>query len=346
MGVVINYSHLPMAFVKIKNGQALERLLNDPDVVAVYENVAHEATLPQSLALITQPIAQSFGTTGRGAMVAVLDTGLDWTQPGFDAVFAGWGCTAVGGSCKVRVAIDFAPNDGVRDDFRMHGTNVAGIVAGVAPQTYFAALDVFSGSTAQTAHIVAAINWVVQNARPYNIVAMNISLGIPNVGHSAECGSSWATSAFQNARSVGVIPVVASGNDGFLNGISEPACAPGAVRVGAVYDSNFGSYSRANCSDATTAADKVTCFSNSASLLTLLAPGARITAAGTTQSGTSQAAPHVAGAVAVLRAFNGFPGDTLDNTVGRMVNSGVPVRDHRNGIIKPRLNLGRALGLN
>lgn len=171
-------------------------------------------------------------------------------------------------------------------------------------------------------------------------------LGVPNVGHSAECGSSWATSAFQNARSAGVLPVVASGNDGFLNGISEPACAPGAVRVGAVYDSNVGSHSVPNCTDATTAADKVTCFSNSASFLTLLAPGARITAGGTTRSGTSMAAPHVAGAVAVLRAFNGFPADTLDNTVGRMVNSGVPVRDHRNGIIKPRLNLGRALGLN
>ncbi|MEQ6340727.1 MAG: S8 family serine peptidase [Gammaproteobacteria bacterium] len=333
-----------MAFVKIKDGQALQRFLSDPDVVAVYENVAHEATLPQSLALINQPIAQSFGKTGRGTMVAVLDTGLDWTQPGFDGVTPGWGCSAVGGSCKVRVAIDFAPNDGVRDDFSMHGTNVAGIVAGVAPQTYFAALDVFSGSTAQAAHVLAAINWVVQNARPHNIVAMNLSFG-GNVGHSAECSSSYIASAFQNARSAGVIPVVASGNNGFLSGISEPACAPGAVRVGAVYDSNFGSYS-GSCSDATTAADKVTCFSNSASFLTLLAPGAMITAAGVTKGGTSQAAPHVAGAVAVLRASNGFPGDTLDNTVGRMVNSGVQVRDHRNGIIKPRLNLGRALGLN
>lgn len=58
------------------------------------------------------------------------------------------------------------------------------------------------------------------------------------------------------------------------------------------------------------------------------------------------AAPHVAGAIAVLRAISGFPADTLENTVLRMTNSGVPVRDHRNGIIKPRLNLGRALGLN
>ena len=68
----------------------------------------------------------------------------------------------------------------------------------------------------------------------------------------------------------------------------------------------------------------------------MLAPGAHISAAGTTLSGTSQAAPHVSGALAVLRSA--FPADSLDDTLSRLQNMGVPVTDRRNNITKPRLN--------
>jgi subtilisin family serine protease len=48
----------------------------------------------------------------------------------------------------------------------------------------------------------------------------------------------------------------------------------------------------------------VTCFSNSTSAVEILAPGVWITAGGDTMSGTSQAAPHVAGAAAVVSAVD------------------------------------------
>jgi uncharacterized repeat protein (TIGR01451 family) len=105
-----------------------------------------------------------------------------------------------------------------------------------------------------------------------------------------------------------------------------------------VYDSNFGGITYGTlCGDTSTAADKVACFSDSASYLTMLAPGAMVTAAGYTMAGTSQASPFVAGALAVLRST--FPAETLTQAQTRLVNSGTAVTDARNGLTKPRLNL-------
>ena len=69
----------------------------------------------------------------------------------------------------------------------------------------------------------------------------------------------------------------------------------------------------------------------------MLAPGSTISAGGITQSGTSQAAPHVAGALAILRST--YPGETLAQVQGRLTANGVGVLDSRNGLTKPRLNL-------
>jgi subtilisin family serine protease len=114
--------------------------------------------------------------------------------------------------------------------------------------------------------------------------------------------------------------------------------------VGAVYDANWGGpYTwSSGCTDTATAPDGIPCFSDSASYLTMLAPGAFITAAGIQMAGTSQASPHVAGAVAVLRSA--FPADTLDQTVNRLTAGGVPVTDPRNGVATPRLDLSASVG--
>jgi subtilisin family serine protease len=332
-----DYDALPMSFIKVKSRRALVQLLNHQNVKAIHENKAHGHTLAESLQLIQQPQAFATGRQGTGTTVAVLDTGVNYTHPAF-------GCTAPGtpAGCRMAVALDVAADDGSLDSGG-HGTNVAGIVAGVAPGTRLAALDVFTGPYAYTSDIVSGINWAINNKYTYNIVAINLSLAVYGVKYTSECTGSWAATPFANARAYGIIPVVAAGNDGFTDGVAEPACAPGAVRVGAVYDANIGGVGYGNCSDSTTAADKVTCFSNSSNLLTVLAPGAAITAAGSTNYGTSQAAPHVAGAIAVLRAPNAAPDDTVTTTVDRLTVNGQPVTDTRNGIIKPRLNLFAAV---
>ena len=316
---------------------ALDRLLASPEIVGVYEDSRLRKQLSESRVLVGQPAAAAAGYRGAGTTVAVLDGGVEYGRSAFGS------CTSPGvpAGCLVVAYQDFADPDNRLDDPDLHGTNVCGIVLGTAPESRIAALDVFNNDSTNSSIVLAAINWALSNKTTYNIVSMNLSLGGDTF--DAPCVTGPYTTPFANARAAGIVPVVASGNDGELNRLATPSCAPGAVSVGAVYDSNFGNYPGSDCgTDPTTAADKVACFSNSASFLSVLAPGAIITAAGVSQAGTSQASPHVAGMIAVLKSA--FPGDSVDQTIARMTSTGTPVTDTRNGIVKPRMNVQAATG--
>ncbi len=330
-----DYDHLPLMYLRFRSEGALRRLLDRPDVLGASESRAHRKFLQQSLPLIGQPSVAAGGRRGAGTTVAVLDTGVDYTLAAFGS------CASPGASgCKVVVAQDFAPSDGQRDDDG-HGTNVAGIVLGVAPDSRIAALDVFAlDGFAHDQDIADAANWSIANKVRYNIVALNLSLGSGE--HSAPCGDVVAKALVTNVRSAGILPVAAAGNDGYLGAMAYPGCIPGVLSVGAVYDSNVGAKTFEGCSDSSTSTDQITCFSNSASFLTMLAPGSVISAAGSSYSGTSQAAPHVAGAVAVLRAA--FPSEQLSRTVERLVGNAVQIVDPGNDLPKPRLSLSQATG--
>jgi hypothetical protein len=333
---VRDYSHLPMNVLRVRSLKAVEALRHDPRVKAVHEVGVKSLQLNQSLPLIEQPQAYGLSATGSGTTVAVLDTGTDYTRSAFGS------CSTPGGSCKVVYAQDFATNDGRLDDDG-HGTNVAGIVLGVAPQARIAALDVFrTDGFAYDNDIIAALNWSVANRATYNIVAVNLSLGSGKF--FGPCSGTSYGAAFASVHSAGLFIAVASGNDRYTDGIASPACVPGAVSVGAVYDANVGTRtwgrSSKTCTDSVTAADKVACFANSASFLSLLAPGALIDAAGWQMGGTSQAAPHVAGAVAALKSA--CSPATPDHILSALQASGTSITDWRNGITKPRINVAAA----
>lgn len=339
---LLDYSHLPMRTVHVRSEAALRALAAEPGVRAVYPDVEHRAVLAESLPQISQPAVAAAGYGGSGATVAVIDDGIDRTQAAFGS------CTSVGvpASCRVVAEQTFATASAT--DTR-HGTNVAAIVAGVAPQARIAALNVFEDTGgAYTSSILSAINWAIANRSTYGIVAINMSLGDTsrNPTQCNRANSNPYLTPIANARSAGIHVVVAAGNSGYVNGafsagLASPACTPGAVSVGAVYDANVGGLiwgsSPNQCTDNTTRADQITCFSMSSTYLSLLAPGALITAGGFVLGGTSQAAPHVAGALAVLRSA--FAGETLAAAESRLTANGTPIFDSRINRSFPRLNL-------
>lgn len=339
-----SYSHLPMGFKRFKSKAALEAFIAQAGVKAVHINEKMHLVSTQNLSLINQPLSYKLGKQGAGTTVVVIDNGVDYTKSDFGS------CTSIGSpvSCKVIASIDQVTSNRITGSRQAatnhdHGTNVAGTILGVAPGSKIAAINVFdSAGGAYSNDIITAINWGISNQGKYNIAAINLSLG-GDTKYTSACNSDWSSTAITSAKTAGISVVIAAGNNGYTDGLSSPACAPDALSVGAVYDSNEGGMSWATgCTDATTAADQVVCFSNGASFLKMLAPGVNITSAGITQSGTSQAAPHVAGAIAVLRSA--FPSETATQIQSRLTNSRVPrVTDTRNNLSFPRLDLLQAL---
>jgi uncharacterized repeat protein (TIGR01451 family) len=349
-----DFSELPMSSMTLINPAALTRLMASPEVEAIFQDKPLKAHLTEALPLIGQtPVANVMGRKGSGVAMAILDTGVNYTRAELGS------CTAPGvpsSTCKVVAAYEAAPTDNALDSVG-HGTEVAMTAAAVAPDARIVAVDVFDGNSAFTSDVLAGITWVISNRAAYNIGVINLSLG-DGVEHTSACGASDPFyTAIRNARNTyGIIVVAAAGNEGYTSGISSPACVSATLAAGAVYDANVGTLgwnlnkynstsgttSTVTCWDNTTAADLVTCFSDSSSLLDVWAPGAMITVGGQATAGTSIAAPFVTGAVAVLRAQ--FPSETATQIETRITSTGKPITDTRNGIVKPRLDLLAAQG--
>ena len=339
------YQHFPAALWRLSSLDAVARLEAHPSVRALYENTALHAVSVSDLPFINQPQTAAEGATGAGTTIAVIDGGLASNIISLPNSYPDFGtCSAVGtpaNTCRVVYNQDVGTSAET-----MHGTNVAAIALGVAPGARLAMFDVFKGTSASSSDIIAAIDTAIQLQATYNIVAINMSLG-DGTSNASQCGATVSPFAtpISNAKDAGILTVVAAGNSGSKTGLSDPACVPGAVSVGAVYDSSYGTLSwvasadpGGQCTDVS-GADVVTCFSQSASYLSLLAPGTFVNAPTSAfqESGTSQATPHVSGSIAVLRAR--YPAESLDQTVQRLQISGIHDTDAVSGLTLPRLNL-------
>jgi subtilisin family serine protease len=291
----------------------VRQLAGRPDVAAVQPNATIQAptaattTLPEpNLAAVNAPALWDLGYRGQGVVVASMDTGVDATHPDLAASWRGgtnsW----------------YDPNGQhptTPTDVNGHGTQTAGVMVGgagggtaigMAPDAKWIAVKIFNDrGQATTAGIHQGFQWLLDpDGNPNTPDAPNV------------VNNSWATSTtscapdfqldLRSLRAAGILPVFAAGNDGPLTGsVDSPANLPEAFAVGGTDNTDaiypYSSRGPSSCAGATAPA--------------LTAPAVDVRTSDlyggyVTETGTSMAAPHVSGALALL--LGAFPGLTAD----------------------------------
>lgn len=280
-------------------------LRNDPRINYIEEDgivYAFAQTLPWGVDRIDADISSTKAGDGSGSVtgvrVYIIDTGIQLNHPDLNVV---------GG-------VDFT-GKGTADDGNGHGTHVAGIVGakdndsyvvGVAPGVELFAVKVLGDNgSGSFSNVIAGVDFVTQQKlnNPNLPMVANMSLG-------ARTGTSYNSLdyAVVNSINAGVVYTIAAGNDGQDAKFYSPAHVKEAITVGAYDESN-----------------KFATFSNWGSLLDINAPGVRILStyigsSTATLSGTSMAAPHVAGTAALY--LSGNPNATPQQVRDRLVADG------------------------
>lgn len=291
--------------VKVKHSEA-GRIRNNPKVLFVELDQPMYALDTQSpspswgldrIDQRTLPLNSTFTASAKGAGVNayIVDTGISSTHVDFTGRMSAGFSSIIDGNGT--------------NDCNGHGTHVAGTTAG---STYGIAksatlipvrvLDCIGSGT--TSGVIAGLDWIVGHHTAGTPAVANMSLG---GGASAALDA-----AVQNVINDGVVMAVAAGNDGLNACNYSPARAANAITVGS-----------------TTSTDARSTFSNTGTCVDIFAPGSSITSAWignttaiSTISGTSMAAPHVAGVAAVL--IGRFPTSTPAQIATMLRTSATP----------------------
>ena len=337
------YRHALKGFAGSLTDDQVRALRDDPEVAYV----APDRTIQASSLLPVAPgetvptgprrIAAATPSTvehASGIGVAVLDTGVDLTHPDLD-VAHGTNCVTPGASS---------------DDDEGHGTHVAGTIAaknngsavtGVAPGTKIWAVKVLNSSgSGSSSTIACGLDWVTANAAAANIKVVNMSLGgtgspvkpcavTTDPLHQAVC----------RATAADILSVVAAGNSGVAFDLTSapdiPSAYPEVLTVTALSDSDGqgGGIGGSPSCDPLEGDDVRATFSNFASTTagaahTIAAPGVCIRSTFPTDlspsgqaiaSGTSMAAPHMAGIAALCENHAGNPGGCASKTPAQVI---------------------------
>jgi len=355
-------THIPYLVLEV-NTPALEYLITSPLITTIDEDIPAPPFLADSIPLVGADDAWASGYSGAGQTIIFLDTGVDNTHPFLSGKVVSEACfsSTTGSSttlCPNGQDEQIGSGAGVNCADNIygctHGTHVAGIAAGkrtsvagstmsgVAADASIISVQVYSrfSSYAYCGYYapcvlswasdqIAALDHIYAIHENYSIAAVNMSLGGQRYSDICDGAYPALKAAIDNLRSVGIATIISSGNEGYGDSVSTPACISSSISVGA-----------------TDKFDNVTSYSNSAYFLDLLAPGSFIYSSlpGSsygTKSGTSMAAPHVAGAWAVLKSNR--PGATVVDILTLLNSTGIPITDARNGITKPRIQVEAAL---
>jgi subtilisin family serine protease len=251
------------------------------------KDIQVDVVIPMQLNTATTQIrsreVRDKGTHGQGARVCIIDSGMNYHSE----------------LPMPEKEYDFVDSDSRAEDENGHGTAVAGIIAsqdpdltlvkgksGVAPESILLIAKVFGPSgTASGSSIAAALDWCASN----NAHVINMSLG--HGGYPSSCDTDFTALFSNQTADKGIVVVAASGNDGFTDKVSSPACGSKVIGVGSVSKQDVKSG-----------------FSNAGSEVAISAPGEFISTTShnggfKSFSGTSAAAPFVAGVAALLKSM-------------------------------------------
>ncbi len=347
------------AIVLEVDNRTIDALIKSGRFEKIEEDIAEAPSLVESTDHINANLVHTNGFTGDGQAVAIIDTGVESWHPFYSSRLVEEACFSSNSSYSTSLcpngqntqygtnAANDCSSTGIsRCD---HGTHVAGIAAGnnqnmkgVAPDANIVAIQVFSQFPASydscggvpciltwSSDQLAALEWVLNNSTTNNIAAINMSIGSYTT-YSSACDTDSRAGTISDLKAQGIATIISSGNSYRSDGVSSPGCISSAITVGSTHDTN----------------DSISSFSNSSSLVDLLAPGGSITSSVVggnygTKSGTSMAAPHIAGAFAVMREAN--PNASTVDIEATLKNTGVQVTDSRNNITFPRVNLSAAV---
>ncbi len=287
----------------------LEPLASDARVALIepdYVVTTYAQTLPPGINRSEADVNATAKINGKDERVnidiAIIDTGIDLLHK----------------DLNVYKNVNFVNTGSKGSDDNGHGTHVAGIAAakdntigvvGMAPGARLWSVKVLDrNGSGRMSTIITGVDYVTQHADEIDVA--NMSLG-------CNCVSEALNQAISRAVAKGIVFTVAAGNDGKDAASYSPANHPDVITVSAIadYDGKAGGLGKATCR--ADRDDSLASFSNFGSVVDIAAPGVCVYSSWKnnmyqTISGTSMAAPHVAGAAALYIASHGKPANAAD----------------------------------
>jgi subtilisin family serine protease len=303
---------VPAMTLRLRTTDSLDALAAHPDVVRVGFDEGGTGDLQHAVPHVGGDVTHSYGITGEGVRVAILDSGIDTNHPDLADDLVHQECF---GFRPAPLGGPFCPNGqdrqsgaGAAEDDAGHGTHVSGIVSskgvvssvGMAPDAEIVSLKGLTGDGgcgfsgcffSFVENVVAPLDWILQNNGTWGIDVINASVGttqlFPGNCDSADANTMAGATAVNMLRANGVVMMASAGND-FAQDMTAPACLSNVISVGAADN-----------------LDVAAGFSNASDTTDVFAPGVNVESDAigggtTTASGTSMASPITAGCAALL----------------------------------------------
>jgi len=303
---------------QLKNNPLVEYMGNDRKISAFIDTHTENQIIPESVDRVDGESLNTIGINSNfvDADIAILDTGIDLDHA----------------DLNVFHERSFIPGTINADDDHGHGTHLSGVAAakdnsfgivGIAPGARLWAIKVLESSgMGEISTLIKGLDYINQNQNQNQVDVAVLSLG-------CECESGALDIAINNSIKAGITIVVAAGNEGKDAGTFTPANNPEVITVSAIADTD-GKCGGKGPSTPYGADDMLASFSNFGKVIDISAPGVDIYSTFKSNSytkltGTSMAAPHVAGAAALYISLH--PEASPNDVKSYLITSGTNFSD-------------------